>query len=80
MVIWYILIISLLVIILLLAFALFFFAKKGHFFSKKERDFIIFVMDMYIQYAEDLEIHSKSQHKKIVEELSKIKKKISKNE
>ena len=71
----YILIAILIGIIALLAGALLLFAKKSIFLSKKENDFLIFVIDMYIQYAEELEINSEEQHDKIVMELNRIKKK-----
>lgn len=80
MIILYISILLLIVVIFFLARALYLFGKKGIFLSKKEKDFIIFVIDMYIQYAEDLEINSKEQHDKIVEELNKIKNKHFKDE
>ena len=41
----------------------------------KEKDFIVFVIDIFEQYGDDLGIQSKEQHKKLVEELEKIKNK-----
>jgi competence protein ComGC len=41
----------------------------------KDKEFIIFVIDMYVEYAHDLKIHSSEQHDKIVEQLNKIKNK-----
>jgi len=75
MTILYILIILLVAIILFLSLALFLFAKKSTYFSEKEREFIIFVIDIFIQYGSDLGIESKEQHKKLTEELEKIKNK-----
>ncbi len=43
--------------------------------NKKDKEFIIFVIDMYIQYAKELNIHSEEQHDKMVEHLEFIKKK-----
>ena len=43
--------------------------------EKKDKEFIIFVIDMYIQYAKELDIHSEEQHDKMVEHLETIKKK-----
>lgn len=71
----YILIAVLVIIILLLALALYLFAKKSIFISDKEKEFIIFVIDIFEQYGDDLGIQSKEQHKKLVEELEKIKNK-----
>jgi hypothetical protein len=76
----YIVILLLVVVILLLAMALYLFAKKSIYLSKKEKEFIIFVIDIFKEYGDDLGIQSKDQHKKLVEELEKIKKKHLKNE
>lgn len=73
MTILYILIVLLVTIILFLSLALYFFAKKSTYFSDKEIEFIVFVIDIFTQYGDDLGIQSKDQHKKIVEELEKIK-------
>jgi ribosomal protein S17E len=53
--------------------ALYMFAKKSIYFSDKEKDFIVFVMDIFKEYGDELGIQSKEQHKKLVEELDKIK-------
>jgi len=71
----YIVILLLAIVILLLAMALFLFAKKSVYISDKEKEFIIFVMDIFEEYGDDLGIQSKDQHEKLVEELEKIKKK-----
>jgi len=73
MTILYILIFLLTVIVILLAMALYMFAKKSIYFSDKEKDFIVFVMDIFKEYGDELGIQSKEQHKKLVEELDKIK-------
>ena len=52
---------------------LYMFAKKSIYFSNKEKDFIVFVMDIFKEYGDELGIQSKEQHKKLVEELDKIK-------
>lgn len=44
--------------------------------SEKEKKFIIFVIDIYIDYAEELHLNSVEEHEKIVEELNKIKEKL----
>jgi sensor histidine kinase YesM len=71
----YIIILLLVVVILLLAMVLFLFAKKTTYLCNKEKEFIIFVMDIFKEYGDDLGIQSKDQHEKLVEELEKIKKK-----
>lgn len=75
MIILYILITLLVVIVLLLALALYHLIKRGAYISDKEKEFIIFVIDIFIEYGDDLGIQSKEQHKKLVEELNKIKNK-----
>lgn len=73
MLILYIVILLLVVIILLLVMALYLFAKKSTYLSNKEKEFIIFVIDIFKDYGDDLGIQTKEQHKKLVEELEKIK-------
>ena len=76
MVIVYIVILLLVVVVMLLALALYLFAKKSLFLSDKEKDFLKFVMDIFRDYGDDLGVQSKEQHKQLVEELEKIKKKL----
>ena len=73
MVVLYILLILLTIIILLLSLALYHFIKKSAYLSDKEKEFIVFVIDIFTQYGDDLGIQSKEQHKKLAEELEKIK-------
>jgi ribosomal protein S17E len=47
--------------------------KKSTYLTNKEKEFIIFVIDIFKDYGDDLGIQSKEQHKKLVEELEKIK-------
>ena len=68
-------ILLLVIIVLLLAMALYLFAKKSTYLSDKEKEFIKFVIEIFSEYGDDLGIQSKDQHKKLVEELEKIKKK-----
>lgn len=75
MIILYILIILLTAIIILLSLALYWFSKKSMYISDKEKEFIIFVIDVFKDYGDDLGIQSKEQHVKLVEELEKIKNK-----
>jgi Flp pilus assembly protein CpaB len=42
--------------------------------NKKELEFLEFTAEMYIKYAEDLNIHSANQHAYIVGELDRIRK------
>lgn len=69
----YIVILLLVVVVMLLAMALYLFAKKSIYLSDKEKEFIIFVIDIFSDYGDDLGVQSKEQHKKLVDELEKIK-------
>lgn len=80
MIILYISIILLIIIVLLLSMALYFLIKKSAYFSEKEKEFIVFVIDIFKEYGDDLGIQSKEQHEKLVSELEKIKKKHFKDE
>lgn len=80
MIILNILLILLTIIILLLSLALYYFIKKSIYLSDKEKEFLVFVIDVFTEYADDLGIQSKEQHKKLVEELEKIKNKHLKKE
>ena len=75
MLILYIVILCLVVIVGLLAYALYYFIRKSTYLTDKEKEFIVFVMDIFKEYGDDLGIQSKDQHEKLVEELEKIKKK-----
>ena len=72
--------IILIIVILLLAIAIVIisiaflqYIRKSTFIPDKDKEFIDFTIDMYIQYAKDLNIHSPKQHEKIVERLEEIK-------
>jgi hypothetical protein len=81
MIILYIAIALLAAIILFLSLTLYLLLKKGAFISDKEKEFIVFVIDIFIQYGDDLGIQSKEEHEKITAELNKIKDKyFKKNE
>lgn len=75
-VLYIIIIILLITIILFLSLVLYYFSKKSLYFSNKEKEFIIFVIDIFKEYGDDLGIQSKEQHKRLTEELEKIKKKL----
>ena len=66
--------------VFLLAGSIFLLIKKSIYLSKKERDFIVFVIDIFSEYGDDLGIQSKEEHKKLTEELEKIKKKHLQND
>jgi hypothetical protein len=70
MIILYILIILLTTIILFLSLALYWFLKKSVYISDKEKEFIVFVIDVFRDYGDDLGI----------QQLEKIKNKYFKNE
>jgi len=78
-IIYIIILVLLCVIILLLSLSILFLIKKTNFLSEKEKEFILFTIDIFIEYADDLGIQTKEQHKKLVKELNKIKKKLFKN-
>ena len=63
------------IVVFLLALALYGFLKRGTYISDKEKEFILFTIDIYIQYGSELGIQSIEQHKKLCEELEKIKNK-----
>jgi hypothetical protein len=68
------------VTVFLLAGSIYLLLKRTTYFSRKEKEFIIFVIDIFAEYGDDLGIQSKEQHKKLVEQLEKIKKKIEKHD
>jgi competence protein ComGF len=70
----YISILLLVVAIIVLSIIIHFLLKKYKHIDKRDKEFIVFVIDMYCEYAQTLEIHSEEQHEKIVEQLGKIKK------
>jgi len=71
-----VIIIFLLVIaIVLLSLSLFYFIKNSTYMTNKEKEFLNFVIDIYQKYSNDLGIQSEDQHKKLCEELDKIKEK-----
>ena len=70
------LIIILVLIILLLTIALLRVIKKATYLSDKEKDMVLFSIDMYVDYGEEIGITDEKQHPIIVDELTKIKKKI----
>jgi hypothetical protein len=75
MVILYIAIALLAISVLLLAMALYYLIRKGTYLSEKEKEFITFVIDIFVEYGDDLGIQSKDEHQKISKELEKIKNK-----
>ena len=69
----YIIIILLLLIIVGLIGVIFYILKKQRIISDEDKEYITFVIDMYIDYAKELKIHSEKQHDIIVKRLKKIK-------
>ena len=43
--------------------------------SDKEKEFVLFTINIFEEYSSDLGIQSKEEHKKLCEELTKIKNK-----
>ena len=68
----------LLVVVLLLSISLYWVIGKATYMSKKEKEFIIFVIDIYNNYAEELNLNSVEQHEIIIKELNKIKENLEK--
>lgn len=66
--------------VFLLSGSIYLLIKRNPFLSKKEKEFIIFVIDIFSEYGDELGIQTKEQHQKLVEELEKIKKKIGKHD
>ena len=72
---WIILIV-LAITVLILSISLVLVIKKAKYFSKKSRELIIFVIDMYVQYGEEIGITSEDKHDALVKELNKLRKKL----
>ncbi len=72
----WILLIILAIIILLLTMAVIWTIQKASYLSKKEKEMINFSIDMYVDYGEEIGITDEKQHPIIVDELTKIKKKM----
>jgi len=67
-------VVSLLIIVLFFVILIFLWTRKYKYIDNKDKEFIIFVIDMYVNYAKELNIHSDEQHEKIVKHLEYIKK------
>lgn len=72
---WVILILLILTIFSL-SLLLILIVKKATYLSKENRDLIIFIIDMYIEYGEEIGITSKDKHDIVVKKLKKIKDKL----
>jgi len=59
--------------VLVLAISLNAVIKKATYLSKKDKDFIIYVIDIYIDYADELKLNSIEEHEIIVKQLERIK-------
>ena len=75
MLILWLIIILLLLIIAGLVFVILYIIKKTTYLTKNEKQYLDFVVDIYINYAEELDIVVEDKHEKIVQELEKIRKK-----
>jgi len=75
MLILWLIIILLLLIISGLVFAILYMIKKATYLTKNEKQYLDFAVDIYINYAEELNIVVEDKHEKIVQELEKIRKK-----
>lgn len=67
-------IILILIIILVLVYKIY---KNNLILCDRDKDFIVFTIDMYIEYAEELEIDSGDKHEVIVGKLNRIKETIN---
>jgi len=75
MLILWLIIILLLLIIAGLVFAILYIIKKTTYLTKSEKQYLDFVVDIYINYADELNVVVEDKHEKIVQELEKIKNK-----
>jgi len=74
-----IVIILLLFIVLFLSISIWHLIKKSIYLSDKEKELINFIIDIFVDYADDLGIQSKDQHEKISKELNNLRNKYFKN-
>lgn len=72
MLLW-IVVFSLLVIVIILSSALYLVIQKATYLSKKDKQFMTYVIDIYIDYAEELKLNTIDEHETIVKELQRIK-------
>jgi hypothetical protein len=77
-VLWIVVFILLLVVVLL-SIALVTVIKRATYLSEKDKDFIVFVIDIYIDYAEELKLNTVEEHEIIVKQLERIKENRMKN-
>lgn len=66
-------VIILVLVVLVLVVTLLVIAKKATYMSRKDKDFIIYVIDIYIDYADELNVTSLEEHEIIVKQLKRIK-------
>jgi hypothetical protein len=76
-IIFFILIIIILIIILIFTYNVYNLLKNKFILSDKDKEFIIFTIDMYLRYGEELDIIPEDKHEIIVENLTNIKNKIN---
>ena len=73
-----ILVILLVIVIIIIAMTSFLIIKKSVYFTNKDKKYIIFVIDIFSDYGDEIGVQSKDEHKKLVDELNKIKNKLLK--
>ncbi len=61
------------IIIALLSFIVLYIMKKATYISDKEKEFVLFSIDMFIEHSHKFNITSKDQQEKLIKELEKIK-------
>ncbi len=66
-------IVILVICIAILSVAILYIMKKTSFLSSKEKKFLVFVIEIFEKYGDDLGIQSKDQHLQLCNELNKIK-------
>lgn len=75
----WVIIIMLVIAIVVLSIALLVIIKKATYLSEKDKEIIEFAIDMYIDYAKELDIIDPDQHDLVIKQLKKIKEKINDN-
>ena len=67
------------IIVFFLSFGLFFLLKKTEYFTEKEKEMVVFVIDMYLDYGEEIGIITDNDKQEVItKELKNLKKKYEK--
>ena len=72
--------ILLLILCFFLSFIIYYVARKATYLSKKEKEFIDFTLEMYINYGSEINIIPKEHHEVMLKELEKLREKYFKKE